>query len=253
MSSPVSQRARRAIPLVVAALMMVSAPAAQAHDFTATISCTKVTYAFKNFPSANNTVNEKVLVDGNQIASTSFSFSGSSGGNTVTINVPAGTHTVTAHADWNTNGKTGSDDVVKQVSCSSPPPPPTCVGTYAVGDLTAGGPTLGASVYFWGSQWWKRNSLSGGRAPAAFKGYVTCAPGPLDSTACGKTWTADPGNSGHPPGASSGTLRIVVTSRVTKKGPNISGNIVHVVDVSTGGAGTNPGHTGTGNISNVVC
>ena len=38
-------------------------------------------------------------------------------------------------------------------------------GTFVVGNQSATG-----SVTFWGAQWWKRNSLSGGAAPAAFKG-----------------------------------------------------------------------------------
>lgn len=54
---------------------------------------------------------------------------------------------------------------------------------------------ISSRVYFWGSQWWSNNALSGGTGPAAFKGFE-------DSTApvvCGKTYTTDSGNSARPP------------------------------------------------------
>ena len=48
---------------------------------------------------------------------------------------------------------------------------------------------------FWGAQWWKLNSLTGGDAPAAFKGFALNPPTP----SCGTAWSTDPGNSAPPP------------------------------------------------------
>src|SRR6267378_1891035 len=49
--------------------------------------------------------------------------------------------------------------------------PTTCGTAFAIGDLDA---VVGNKVTFWGAQWWKENHLSGGRAPASFKGFVNC-------------------------------------------------------------------------------
>ena len=73
-------------------------------------------------------------------------------------------------------------------------------GSFVVGDLTVGsiGQAMGKSVYFWGSQWWKNNSLSGGTGPAAFKGFQDSPAKPV----CGVKWTSKPGNSSNPPAPS---------------------------------------------------
>ena len=63
-------------------------------------------------------------------------------------------------------------------------------GGFVVGDVTAGAPTLGTDVNFWGSQFWKNNAFSGVvNAPASMKGYIDNAPG----FACGVNWTSSPG------------------------------------------------------------
>src|SRR5262249_29146344 len=41
-------------------------------------------------------------------------------------------------------------------------------GSFVIGNQNA---TPGSTVYFWGSQWAKHNSLSSGPAPRSFKGY----------------------------------------------------------------------------------
>ncbi len=92
--------------------------------------------------------------------------------------------------------------------------PPTCGTAFAIGDLDA---VVGNKVNFWGSQWWKNNHLSGGRAPASFKGFVNCTnPNPPN---CGGTWTSDPGNSGHPPDTVPADMTVIVSSLITKIGP----------------------------------
>ena len=40
-------------------------------------------------------------------------------------------------------------------------------GAFVIGDLSMSG-----TVTFWGAQWWKANSLSGGSAPSSFKGFA---------------------------------------------------------------------------------
>src|SRR5256714_5069308 len=68
----------------------------------------------------------------------------------------------------------------------------TSGGSFVVGDLTVGalGQAVGKNVYFWGSQWWKNNQLSGGTGPAAFKGFQDSLATPV----CGINWTSRPGN-----------------------------------------------------------
>ncbi len=65
-------------------------------------------------------------------------------------------------------------------------------GAFVIGDRKA---AVGSAVTFWGAQWWKLNSLSGGTAPASFKGF---AQNP-NTPACGTGWNIGPGNSPPPP------------------------------------------------------
>lgn len=122
--------------------------------------------------------------------------------------------------------------------------------SFVVGDATVGAvdPGLvsnGAAVTFWGGQWWRDNLLSGGTAPAAFKGYID-KPGALTN---GEAWSTDPGNSSAPPASVPAYMSVVVSSSITQSGSSISGNIVHVVVVSTkSGYEGNPGHAGTGTV-----
>lgn len=128
----------------------------------------------------------------------------------------------------------------------------TAGGSFVVGDLTVGpmSGAVGESETFWGAQWWKLNSLSGGTGPAAFKGFEDSTAPPM----CGQTWTTDPGNSTPPPASIPPYMAIIVSSHITKSGSTISGDILHVVIVKTDpGYQGNPGHAGTGTIVAVVC
>jgi hypothetical protein len=122
-------------------------------------------------------------------------------------------------------------------------------GTFAVGD---GNATTGTAVTFWGARWAALNTLSGGGAPASFKGF-----GDQTSTtppACGGTYKARPGNSGKPPDSVPSFMAVAVSSQVKKSGSNISGNIIHIVIVQTdAGYEPNPGHPGTGKIVAQFC
>jgi hypothetical protein len=120
-------------------------------------------------------------------------------------------------------------------------------GAFVISDLKD---ISGGSVYWWGAQWWKQDHLSSGLAPASFKGFEKSNLTPW----CGQTWTTRPGNSPKPPRAVSGTMAVIVSSHITKRGPVISGDIVHIVLVRTNpGYGPNPGHPGTGTIVAQLC
>ncbi len=121
-------------------------------------------------------------------------------------------------------------------------------GSFVIGDQNG---VVGTSVTFWGAQWAKSNSLSGGPSPRSFKGF---AKNPTTPT-CGATFTAAPGNSSPPPAGPLPTfMAVIVTSMATKSGSTTSGTIVHIVIVKTNpGYSTNPGHAGTGIVVAVVC
>jgi len=122
-------------------------------------------------------------------------------------------------------------------------------GDFVIGDLTyAANPP---SVTFWGAQWWKLNSLSGGSAPAAFKGFEDSPAAPT----CGQGWTTDPGNSTPPPaGPLPPYIVVIVSSKITQSGSTISGDTQHLVVVQTNsGYQGNPGHAGTGPIVATLC
>jgi len=119
-------------------------------------------------------------------------------------------------------------------------------GAFVVGNLSAVG-----AVTFWGAQWSKLNSLTGGAAPAAFKGFASAPAAP----ACGTGWTTDPGNSPPPPaGPLPALIGVIVSSSISQSGSTISGNTVHIVIVQTNpGYDANPGHAGTGTVIATYC
>ncbi len=122
-------------------------------------------------------------------------------------------------------------------------------GNFVIGD---GNATVGTNVTFWGAQWANHlNSVSGGAAPAAFKGFEDTPP----VAACGVTWSTDPGNSTPPPAGPLPTfMAVIVSSSISMSGSTISGNTVHIVIVKTN-AGYQPdlGHAGTGTVVAMVC
>ena len=121
-------------------------------------------------------------------------------------------------------------------------------GNFVIGDKNA---ATGTAVTFWGAQWWKLNSLSGGSGPAAFKGFED---NPATAV-CGKSWTSRPGNSTPPPaGPLPSYMAVIVSSKVSQSGSSISGNTVHLVVVKTNpGYESNPGHAGTGTVVATIC
>ena len=121
-------------------------------------------------------------------------------------------------------------------------------GSFVIGDNNA---AVGTSVTFWGAQWWKLNSLSGGTAPASFKGFAKSPP----TVTCGTNWTTSPGNSAPPPpGPLPEVMGVIVASSISQSGSTISGNTVHMVVVQTNpGYAPDPGHAGTGTVVAQIC
>jgi hypothetical protein len=133
---------------------------------------------------------------------------------------------------------------------------PTAVaGSFTIGDRDA---AIGTSVTFWGAQWWKLNSLSGGEAPSSFKGWVNSFPTP----ACGLAWTSGTGNSSEPPPAPLPEyVDVAVASKISQEGSvETSATTPKVVLVRTNpayerksGYQNDPGHEGVGTVVAVVC
>jgi hypothetical protein len=121
-------------------------------------------------------------------------------------------------------------------------------GSFVIGDENA---APGMTVNFWGAQWAKRNSLSGGPAPRSFKGFAEEPTAP----SCGQSWTTDPGNSTPPPdGPLPEFMAVIVASVADQSGSRISGNIEEIVIVRTNsGYRPDPGHQGMGTVISVLC
>ena len=123
------------------------------------------------------------------------------------------------------------------------------IAVFVIGDSESN--DVGAMVNFWGAQWWKNNQMSDtvSNGVASFKGYATAA-----DAVCGGTWESRPGNSDDPPATIAEDVAVVVTSTVVKNGSVIRGGIKRVVMVHhDGGYGPNPGHSGNGVVTSIVC
>ncbi len=121
-------------------------------------------------------------------------------------------------------------------------------GAFVIGDKNS---AIGTNVTFWGAQWWKLNALSGGSAPAAFKGFADQPATP----SCGTNWSTDPGNSPPPPnGPLPAYMGVIVSSSISQSGSTISGNTPSIVVVKTApGYQPDPGNAGTGTVVATIC
>lgn len=132
---------------------------------------------------------------------------------------------------------------------ATPSPTPSFQGSFVIGD---GNAVVGNRVTFWSDQWASFNSLSGGAAPAAFKGFAdSTSP---DPAICGGSWKSKPGNSSRPPNSVPPLIAVIVASSITQSGQTISGNTQQIVIIQTDpGYDPNPGHVGTGTVVAVIC
>jgi uncharacterized repeat protein (TIGR01451 family) len=123
-------------------------------------------------------------------------------------------------------------------------------GAFVVGNQSATG-----AVTFWADAWNLLNSLSGGVAPSAFKGFAATLPNSPPS--CGEpAWFTRTGNSPPPPPPASvpSYMGVLVSSQVVKTGSGVAGDTVSIVVVKTNpGYGPNPGNAGTGTVVAVYC
>jgi hypothetical protein len=122
-------------------------------------------------------------------------------------------------------------------------------GSFVIGDLDG---LVGRKVTFWGAQWAKANSLSGGSAPSSFKGFANATnPNP---TNCDGIWTSGTGNTSAQPPSVPQFITVIAASSITQSGSAINGNIQRIVIVQTDpgydGGLDNPG---TGTVTQVVC
>jgi Big-like domain-containing protein len=120
-------------------------------------------------------------------------------------------------------------------------------GSMIIGNLDS---AVNTPVTFWGAQWAKLNSLSGGAAPDSFKGFAVTSP-----QACGGNWMSGPGNSSGPPaGPLPSYMGVIASSTIAQSGSIIAGDVPKIVVVMTNpGYGPNPGHAGTGTVVAVYC
>jgi hypothetical protein len=121
-------------------------------------------------------------------------------------------------------------------------------GAFVIGDNV--NLTPGATVYFWGSQWSQNNPMSGGAAPNSFKGFENGS----QPTACGGTWSSQPGNSSNPPASLPQMMAVLVSSSIQKNGSLVFGNVQKIVIVQINpGYGASPGQAGTGKVVSIYC
>jgi Bacterial Ig-like domain (group 3) len=153
---------------------------------------------------------------------------------------PVRTDTITATytGDPTHTGSSNTTDV------SVVSPTALASGSFVIGDQNA---SVGNRVTFWGAQWWKLNSLSGGPAPAAFKGFASHVPN--NPPRCNDHWTTQPGASSNPPATVPQYMAVIASSSITQSGSTIAGDTTDVVVVKTNaGYGPNPGNAGTGTV-----
>jgi hypothetical protein len=129
-------------------------------------------------------------------------------------------------------------------------------GAFTLGDKTVAAATETTTVTWWGDTWSSLNSLSGGSAPPAGKGFAgtVSLPTTTPPTTCGASWTTSGGNSPPPVGSIPSYMGTLVTSKVTKSGSVISGNTVEIVIVKTNpGYAPNPSAHGSGVVVAKYC
>jgi hypothetical protein len=113
-------------------------------------------------------------------------------------------------------------------------------GVFVVGDRT--NPN---GVDFFDSDWWKANSLSGGPAPASFKGYADG----YSALAAGGTWTASPGGSNKAPAEVPSYMGVVIASRVTADASGvITGDIQRIAILHVDHYVRTVGQSGSGSL-----
>jgi hypothetical protein len=131
------------LALAIAGVAPSSAWAARGPETVecASSSALAVTWTFSRFPSAENTIREKIKVDGVRIYQGEFKFNGPTATNTVTISIAPGPHEITVHAGWHTNGVgRETDRRFMVVDCSQAQPSDPLTPGYWKNHLSSGSP-----------------------------------------------------------------------------------------------------------------
>jgi hypothetical protein len=161
--------------------------------------------------------------------------------------VNEGQDTITAFADNNHNGV--QDGGEPSSTATETWFTVLASGSFVIGDQNA---STGALVTFWGSQWSNLNMLTGGPAPASFKGFASITS--HNPPSCGANWTTRPGSSTQPPAGVPRFMAVIAASSITKSGTTIEGDSKKIVVIRTNNGYTaDPGHPGTGTVVAVVC
>lgn len=133
-------------------------------------------------------------------------------------------------------------------------------GTFVIGDMTAQRDTgTTTTAYWWGSQWYQVNRLSGREVPGMFYGFAPnlFANGkPITQLACGTTSYTNViagGNRAIPPTSVPTYMAVAATSTLTA-GTTVNGNVVHIYIVRTNlGYRPFPSYPGTGQVVGQLC
>jgi len=97
-------------------------------------------------------------------------------------------------------------------------------GAFVLGDLTAAAATPTTSVTWWAEDWARVDQLSGGRAPASFKGFAATVNLPTSTPpgSCGSSWSTTPANSPPPTADVPSYMGVLVAGAVRKSGSSIA-------------------------------
>ena len=130
-------------------------------------------------------------------------------------------------------------------------------GSFVLGDGTVAAAGPSTTVTWWGAKWVGLNTISGGGAPNAFKGFADTIVGLPTTTppgTCSGSFGSSGGNSSSPPGSVPSYMGVLVTGSVTKQGSDVNGSWSHITVVKVApGYAANPGHAGTGTIVATYC
>ncbi len=130
-------------------------------------------------------------------------------------------------------------------------------GGFTLGDQAVKNAKPGTTLTWWGGNWASSNPLSGGPAPASFKGYAQTfhnGAATVTDPACAGSWTGSPGGSANVPSTVPAYMAVVVPSKVTQSGGTVSGNIAEIVIVKTNsGYQPNTADPGTGTVVATLC
>jgi len=207
-------------------------------------------------PGAGAATGTITFTDGTSVLET-VAVNGSGRATLMTSSLTVGVHSITAAYKGDSNFTLSTSAPVSQIDYAYPAdradgifvPVGGGSSSFVIGDRDA---VIGKQVTFWSAQWHKLNSLSGGSAPASFKGFAYST-GPRSPKPDG-LWTSEKDDGDpSPPRRIPSHMAVIVSSSITKSGSTIKGNISRIVVVETApGYRPDPGHAGTGKVVAII-